>query len=137
MAVGLLVVGRQSLSRQLRWCRLMVLGCAVTLMASAAMVGAWPALLVAWAVAGLFSAFTLPLATVVIVLSPDAVRGRVAGLETAGYAIVQCAGFLVAGAIADLADARTAVVVVSATGLLVAAGLTSHRSVRFAADIAT
>ena len=97
--------------------------------------GVWPALLLAWALAGLFSAFTLPLATVVIVLSPDAVRGRVAGLETAGYAVVQCVGFLVAGAIADLSDPRTAVVVVAATGLLVAAGLGSRRSVAAAANL--
>lgn len=135
MAVGLLVIGRQPLASQLKWCRLMVLGCAVALMASAALVGAWPALLLAWAMAGLFSAFTLPLATVVIVLSPDAVRGRVAGLETAGYAVVQSVGFLVAGAIADLSDPRTAVVVVAATGLLVAVGLGSSRSVAAVAKL--
>jgi len=119
MAAGVAVVGRWPHAKQQRWGPWMAAGCAAAFLLSAQLTS-WPVIAGAWALAGACTAFTLPLANTVLLCAPHASRGAVNGLHSAGAAVLQAGGFLLAGAVADHAGVQPAVMMLAATGLVAA-----------------
>lgn len=77
---------------------------------------------VLWFLAGLCQGLFLPTVIVTVnLVTPAALRGRVAALAGAGFALLSTAALGAVGALADLASPATAVALAGAAGLLVAA----------------
>ena len=119
--MGTLLIGMVQESRRLGW--IMLLGAAasvVTLWAFAARssLQSLPlALLLAFLVAATASAFMIISMTVMQLLVPDALRGRVMGIHTIGYSLVPLGGLFL-GALAESLGAGWAVFVGGAVYLL-------------------
>jgi MFS family permease len=91
----------------------------IPLMVSAA-VPSVPAAIGLWTLVGVLSSYTMLVTAMFVRLVPDAQRGQVIGLASAGLQAAQGIGVAAAGAVAGLTSPSTAVGVMGAAGALLA-----------------
>lgn len=117
-AVGALAVGRASMARQLR----MVLPLAVLSTIPMVVTGFDPGLpltWVLWCVVGLCQGYVLTVMTLVVVLTPDAQRGRVTGVVAGGFNTVAAVTLLLLGLLSQAVTPAFALSITGSLGLAV------------------
>lgn len=77
-----------------------------------------PATWVLWFLTGLCQGYAVTIMTLVVLITPSALRGRVSGVVGAGFNLVSAATIVGLGALAQLTDPAAAVVLAGACGLL-------------------
>lgn len=115
-AMAAMFVARLPLALQVRLVFPMAMVSTLPLLATAVrpeLAATW----VLWFLAGLCQGYAVTLMTLVVLLTPESLRGRVTGVVGAGFNLMAVAAIVGLGALAELADPAAAVVLAGAVGL--------------------